>query len=130
LGFTAPDDDGNSVIMDHEVGKTANGAPLGDYFETAPFDVGEGEMLMFLSMIEPHFSHQSGNVGITLIGWMYQNSTPFEYPTELVAEPTTTQLFPRFSARRMALRIRGLTTGGFWRYGKLIFDGKARGAKR
>lgn len=128
IGFGAPLD-GLSRIFDHEVGYTANGQALNEFLLTAPFDSGEGERLITMSKVEPHFSHQTGNVGITMIGTMSQNGTPFE-STTLVATPTTEFLYLRFKARRVSLRFEGLTAGGFWRYGAPTFDITPTGARR
>lgn len=128
VAFAPPEDD-ISRIYDHEVGYTANGQPLEEFFETAPFDAGEGENIMLLKLIEPHFSSQTSDVGITIKGWMSQNGTPFE-SDQFIATPTTEFLYPRFKARRMAFRFEGLTTGGFWRYGAPVFDISPTGARR
>jgi hypothetical protein len=128
IGFGAPVD-GLSRIFDHEVGYTANGQALNEFMETAPFDAGEGDQILMLRQIEPYFSHQTGNVGITVMGWMSQNGAPFEHP-QLVATPDTEFLYTRYKARRMALRFEGLSAGGFWRYASLNFDLSPTGARR
>lgn len=128
IGFSAPEDS-QSRIFAHEVGYTDNGNPLNEFFETAPFDAGEGQNLITLSQIEPSFSSQTADVGITITGWMSQNGAPFDHPM-LIATPETEFLYLRFKARRLALRFEGLTTGGFWRYGAPIFDLTPTGARR
>lgn len=128
IGFAPPINE-VSRIFDHEQGYTANGQALNEFIETSPFDAGEGETFLTIDRIEPHFSDQAGNVGVVLKGWRSQNGTPYE-AAQMTATPTTEFLLPRFMARRAAMRLTGLTAGGFWRYGKVILNVKPVAARR
>jgi hypothetical protein len=128
VGF-APPVNGSGRIFDHEEGYTSNGQPLNEYLQTAPFDAGEGETLMAISKIIPHFSNQSGNVDLTLYTQPSPNGAERTFGPYR-ATPTTEFLPIRVMGRQVSLRMEGKTAGGFWRLGALRIDAAPTQARR
>lgn len=124
IGFGA-----DSRIYDHETGYTANGAPLNEYLETAPVDAGEGEGLMALSRIIPHFSDQTGDIDFIVFGRNSPNGPQRTFGPYRSA-PTTQTIPTRILARQMAVRIEGKTAGAFWRLGALRVDANPTSIRR
>jgi hypothetical protein len=126
----APASSTTGRIYDHEVGYTADGAALNEYLLTSPFNIGEGEYLALIRQMRPHFSNQTGNVQFDFTGRMSPNGSDFTLPDTLTATPTTTELWFRFKARQISMKLTGKTTGGFWRWGAITLDVEQTGAKR
>jgi hypothetical protein len=124
LGLT-PD----GLIMEHEVGYTANGQPLGEWLETSDFDIQDGDNLLAILGLVPDFAGLTGNVRFTI--------TTRNYPLgpEIVRGPyTSTPSQKRVNFRAMGrqarIKLEGTQADGFWRMGALRLDLQKTGARR
>jgi hypothetical protein len=108
-------------IYEHEQGHTANGQPLGEFLLSAPVDAGEGEGMLAISRIIPHFSDQAGDLDFEFICRNSPNG-PERVAGPYRSTPQTETIPTRIMARQIAVRISGATAGGFWRMGATRFD--------
>lgn len=120
-------------IYQHEVAPDADGAPMGEYFETGLAQIAQGENLMFVDWMIPDFKYgyqsgpQSANIDITLLYTDYPNR-PVKEKGPYQIDSATDYRNPRIRAREVGMRIAGTGTGSFWRMGGLRYraapDGK------
>jgi hypothetical protein len=127
LGF-APE----GLIYDHEVGTTANGAPMNAFIETSDFDVQDGDNFIGLLGIWPDFARQVGNVRITIKSKRYPNEPSFKVTATVpeLCTPTTQKLDFRVKARQTRMRIESASTECFWRMGAVRLDAVTTTARR
>jgi hypothetical protein len=128
IGF-GQDSEGDSYLYDHETGQTADGDALGEYIESTPFDVGEGEFLMELKRIIPDFESTTGNIDIYVKARMSPKGSLTTYGP-FTATQAKAFLDMRVKARQIALRFVGRSAGAFWRMLAIRLDLFKTGAKR
>ena len=124
----------DNFLYQHEVGSTANGAPMASSFTTGYFSMNEGDMKVFIDEIWPDMKWgqyqgaQNAQVDVTFSITDYPNQPPVVYgPYSFNA--TSTYLTPRMRGRLMAITVRSAPANTtFWRLGNLRYrampDGK------
>lgn len=117
----------NGVIYNHEKGFDADGDPIVAYIQSADFDLGEGDQLMFIYRVIPDFFLE-GSVDLQFRSRYYPLS---EEVREVVGTvlPTTTKIDTRIRGRQMALRIRSNGLGDYWKYGATRIDQRPDGRR-
>jgi hypothetical protein len=117
--------DSNGYLYQHEVGTTANGAPLNWSWSTGAFMIAEGNEMMFCDWMLPDWRYgfinnaaSNQNVTVTVSSYRYANDNPVA-SLPLVCAPT--------GNGELSLRIRGralqvsATGNGFARMGNLRY---------
>lgn len=104
----------------HEVGTTADGLPMGDRIETAPFDMDDGDFVVNLSRIVPDME-LNGAIDFTIRTRRFPNK-PMEM--ELVRSYTDQmhKIDLRAQGRQMSLSIASKDAATSWRMGDLRVD--------
>jgi hypothetical protein len=103
-------------ILEHEIGRTANGALIEATLTTSDFDADEGDFLLSWLGIIPDFKDQSGDIMFRVFGKNYPNSE-LRLLGEFISSPTKTQVNFRLKARQFVLQIVWATAGGWGRMG-------------
>ncbi|MBM7047579.1 hypothetical protein [Rhizobium lusitanum] len=121
------------VIYQHEVANDADGAPMGEFFETGYSEIAQGENLTFIDWMIPDFRYgkfnapESAALNITL---KYADYPSGQVKTKgpYAVSSSTSFKNPRLRGRLVAMRIEGAGTNAFWRMGGLKYraaqDGK------
>jgi hypothetical protein len=124
--------DSSGYLYQHEIGTTANGAPMNWSLATGAFMISEGDQIMFVDWMLPDFRYgfinnpsTNQNVTVTISSYRYANDAPVP-SLPLVCTPQ--------GNGELSLRIRGralqlsMTGNGFMRLGNLRYraqpDGK------
>jgi hypothetical protein len=109
----------NYVYM-HEVSNSADGSPMGDFIETAPFDMEDGDMVVNLSRIVPDLD-LTGAVDFTVRTRRFPNKA-----MEMEKVRTYTDMMHRIDiraqGRQMSIKIASTTLDTFWRMGDIRVD--------
>lgn len=113
----------------HETGTSAVGGVIDWFVETAYFDIGDGENVMFLRRIIGDFDDLQGPVNFTVYGRMWPTGAETAYGPYL-HNSITNKIDLRVSARQLKLRIGGMAAPAFARLGALRLDLIQTGAKR
>jgi hypothetical protein len=121
LGF-APRPGVTGIIMEHEVGTTANGAPLGAWVETSFMDNDDGEQFIAIMALVPDIKSQSGNITFTVKSKLYPQATTTKTTGPFTLAPTDTRKTFRVHARQFAIRWDWVTAGGFGRLNAWSLD--------
>ena len=103
------------------VGLAAHESPIEAYIETAPFDVGDGDMVINISKIIPDVVVEGGDVTVTLYTKRWSNDVDEQTKT-LTLSPTTTRLDTRAQGRVARLRFSTNSTTTYWRLGDIRMD--------
>lgn len=117
----------DGFIYTHELGLTADNAPLDSYIESAPFDLGDGDKMLFVDRIVPDFQ-LTGSLGVTFTTRKYPNA-PEEIKGPYIVEPTTTKIDLRTRGRQAKIRIGTSAVGSAWKLGKLRVRVKEDGGR-
>lgn len=112
----------DSQLYFHEIGSTDNGQAIYAYLQSADFDIGDGQQVMFTDRIVPDFSSRdgsplSGNLILTLSGKLYPNSTETVTKGPYVVSAGTKFVEYRLRARQMNLLVESSGTDTSWRLG-------------
>lgn len=102
----------------HELGLTANNAPLDSYIESAPFDIGDGDTVQFIDRIVPDF-RLTGTVGITLTMKKYPGSDEEEVKGPYYVDSTSQKVDIRARGRQAKIRVGTSVGGSSWQLGKV-----------
>ena len=122
---TALDVNGNYYL--HETGTSADGAALNAYVESAPFDIGEGDYLMFVRGIVPDARMVgSDTMEITLKGRRYPQGAETVYGPYTI-DDLTERVRTRLRVRQVTFRYESNGTDLFWQGGKPRLDLKPQG---
>jgi hypothetical protein len=109
---------GDGQLYNHELGITADNDPLVSYIESAPFDIGEGDELMFVDRIIPDFRLSGGgtvNISLNFQKYPYaQVQTKGPY----TVDDGTPVVNVRGRGRQMAVRVEAADTTSSWQLGK------------
>jgi hypothetical protein len=119
--------DVNGYIYRHELGEDADGDAMVAYIESADFDIGEGDNLMFVSRVIPDFTLE-GSVSLRMRTRYYPLSPQVKEIIGTVT-PGTTKIDTRIRGRQMSLRIRSNSTGDYWKYGSTRIDQRTDGKR-
>jgi hypothetical protein len=135
--------DGN--LYYHEYGTTDGSVNpavgLGEYLESAPLELDDGNNFLFINRILPDFSFEgssiaSPSVDLTLKGRNYPGSAhssgqggAVTRSVSVPVEQFTTVKNIRLRARSVILRVDGTTAGTYWRMGTNRVEGTRDGGK-
>lgn len=117
--------EGNGQMFNHELGLLADNDPIDSYIESAPFDIGDGDELLFVDKFVPDFK-LTGSVNITLNFQKYPNAQvvtkgPYTFTTD------TTKVDVRGRGRQVSVRIGTSAAGSFWQLGKTRIHARTDG---
>lgn len=115
----------DNYIYQHELGLTADNDPIDSYIESAPFDLGDGDKLMFVDRLIPDFS-LVGTLGITITTKVYPGGDEV-VKGPYVVEPDTTKIDLRARGRQVKVRIGTSAAGSAWQLGKMRVRAKENG---
>lgn len=110
------------VIYLHETTHDADGQAIVPFFRTGLYQLGDGEMLMFMDWVLPDMRWQDFNdtvgasVQFTLYAYEYLSSTPTVHGPYTVTQASP-YFNPRVRARFIALEVTSNDVGTFWRLG-------------
>lgn len=104
----------------HEVGTTADGLPMGDRIETAPFDMDDGDYVVNLSRIVPDMD-LTGAVDFTIRTRRFPNK-PMETELTRSYSDTMHRLDLRAQGRQMSISIASGSAATSWRMGDIRVD--------
>lgn len=129
IGATA-----GGFIYQHEIANDADGAPMGEYFETGYAQISQGEELTFIDWMIPDFRygkyHAAPNaaINVTLKYTDYPGAAQkSKGPYQVIS--TTNFRNPRIRGREIGMRIEGTGLGGWWRMGGLRYRGAPDGKR-
>ena len=116
----------NGYLYNHEKGNEADGEPLFAFIESADFDVGDGDSVMFIHRVIPDFT-VTGTVDMK---FRTRNFPLSSQVTETIGTvtSTTSKIDTRIRARQMALVIQS-TGNGWWKYGSARIDQRTDGRR-
>jgi hypothetical protein len=105
-------------LYDHETGTSDEGASLSAFVKSAPFDIGEGDQMMFVQGIVPDARMVgTGNMQITLTGRRYPQSAETTYgPYEVTSQ--TDRIRTRLRVRQVTFKYSTDSADLFWQGGK------------
>jgi hypothetical protein len=106
----------DGYVYSHELGLTADNAPLDSFIESAPFDLEDGDKLLFVDRIVPDFS-LTGSVAISFTTREYPNA-PEVVKGPYIVEPSTRKIDIRARGRQAKMRVEENETGSAWKLGK------------
>ena len=114
-------------LFEHEKGTDADGAPLVAYVESADFDIGEGDSMMFVHRVIPDLT-MTGTVDLTFRSRYYSLSEQVNQTVGTVT-PSTTKIDTRIRGRQLALMVKSSNLGDDWRYGSTRIDQRTDGRR-
>ena len=104
----------DGYLYAHELGTTADGAPLGEYLETWDAEIANGNALMHVDKLIPDFLQLDGSLSVILKARKYPHGEQrTRGPWQI--DDTVEFVKPRVRGRQVALRVDG--EAGFWRMG-------------
>lgn len=124
----------NGYIYQHEIANDADGAAMGEYFETGYAQISQGEELTFIDWMIPDFrygkfnSPQNASLNITLKFTDYPGAAQKTKGPYSVASNINYRN-PRIRGREIGMRIDGAGLGGWWRMGGLRYRGAQDGKR-
>lgn len=119
--------DSVNTKFQHEVGLSADGVPLNAYIESAPFDISEGDQMMYVRGIVPDARMVgSDTMEITLKGQRYPQAVSTSYGPFTISD-TTDRVRTRLRVRQVVFRYESNSTSLFWQGGKPRLDVKPQG---
>ena len=121
--------DASSVLYEHEMGTDDDGAAMGEFIESAPMELSNGERVMRLYDFIPDFD-LTGQVDVTLKGKFHPSDTTTTDSGPHTIIPTTDRQFVRLAARQVAVRIDNSAAGSNWTLGRMRVDVRQGGGKR
>ena len=124
----------DGYIYQHEIANDADGAAMGEYFETGYAHIAQGEELTFIDWMIPDFRYGKFNaaanatLNVTLKYTNYPGSPEKNKGPYQVASSTNFRN-PRLRGREIGMRIEGTGLGGWWRLGGLRYRGAPDGKR-
>jgi hypothetical protein len=128
LPFPVATDSGGHIYY-HERLNTANGGALDWSLESAPFDLGDGDTLMYVSAVVPDLQHLDGACALTLRSRLYPQGAETASAVGTITAGTT-RMDARVTARQVALAFAGTGAPAFARLGDIRLDMHGTGARR
>lgn len=116
-------------IYYHEIGTTANGAALGDFIESADFDIQDGDTLLAITRLVPDFERQLCPIDITLTTKLWPNAPDMQSSVHRAMQAST-MLNMRRLGRQARIRLASVGAPSSWRFGALRMDTIQTGARR
>jgi len=120
---TTPD----GYVYNHENGYDADGEPIVAFIQSADFDLGEGDNMMFIHRVVPDF-FVTGSVDMKMRTRYYPLSSQVQENIGTVTTGTT-KINTRIRGRLMALRIESDDLGDYWKYGNASIDQRPDGRR-
>lgn len=119
--------DVDNVKYLHEVGLSDNGSNLNAYIESAPFDISEGDQMMYVRGIVPD-ARMIGDdtMEITLKSQRYPQSASTSYGPFVISNDTD-RVRTRLRVRQVVFRYESDSSVLFWQGGKPRLDIKPQG---
>jgi len=122
----------SNYLYRQEIGYDAETSAMGEYIESGPVELNDGDSFSFLRRVIPdfRFDGEDGNASITMT--IKGNDYPLETPaTKATATITssTTQSNVRVRAREVILRLTGTGAGYGWTMGDFRFDVRTDGRR-
>ena len=114
-------------LYEHEKGYNSDGDPLVSRIESADFDLGEGDSLMFIKRVIPDFT-VTGHVDLRMRTRYYPGSSQVKETIGIV-NPTTEKIDTRIRGRQMSLVIESDGVDDNWRYGATRIDQRSDGRR-
>ena len=118
----------DGYLYEHEQGYDANGDPLVASIESADFDLGEGDQVMFVRRVIPDFTISGGDVNLTLRTRRYPLSSQVSETVGTITS-STTKVDTRIRGRQLALFIESNGVGDWWKYGATRIDQQPDGMR-
>lgn len=115
-------DDGTSIVVQHETSPNANGRAMSSSFRTGWFALNEADMKVFVDEWWPDFKFgyfdgaQTASIQITLYGADFPGGTVRTYGPYTVTN-TTTYFTPRIRERLLSIEVSSSDFDSFWRLG-------------
>lgn len=130
----------DNVLIDHENGVDADGAPMESYIQSSDFDLADGDQFMLTRRIIPDVNFEGSTASTPEIDFMikprnfpgstYQSDS---FDTQGVVQSSvnvyTDQIWMRARARQMALKIMSSDLGVNWQLGSPRLDARADGRR-
>lgn len=110
----------DGYVYMHEVGKSADGAPMDDFIETAPFDMDDGDMVVNLSRIVPDLE-LTGAVNFTVRTRRFPNKA-MEMEKVRTYTDAMHRIDLRAQGRQMSVTLASASLDTFWRMGDIRVD--------
>lgn len=127
------------VLLNHEYGVDANGAPLAAYIQSSDMDLEDGENFVLTKRIIPdiNFAGSTSNTPeVTFAlrarnfpGSAYNLPDDFKAVIESPVDQYTEQIFMRVRARQIALKVSSEALGVTWQLGSPRIDGRTDGKR-
>lgn len=130
--------DASGVMLQHETSPDADGVPMLESIDSGYFDVGDGEMFVYVERIIPDFKLTQTMAGTTALTITVKF---LEYPFDanigagpVVCGPfnvtsSTEMIVVRCRGRQASISIQGVGIGNFWRIGALRHNGQPDGRR-
>lgn len=130
----------DNILLDHERGVDADGAPMEAYIQSSDFDLGDGDQFMLTRRIIPDVNFDGSTAATPELdfvirprnfpGGTYQSDS---FDTQAVVESSvnvyTNQIFVRARARQMALKVASTDLGVTWQLGSPRLDARQDGRR-
>lgn len=130
----------DNILVDHERGVDADGAPMESYIQSSDFDLGDGGNFMLTRRIIPDVNFDGSTATTPEIDFLvrprnfpgstYQSDS---FDTQPVVQSSvnvyTDQIWIRARARQMALKIMSSELGVNWQLGSPRLDARADGRR-
>lgn len=111
----------------HELGTTDDtGAPIEAYIETGSFDLGEGDMIVFIDRIIPDFVLTASEISVTIKGKKYPNTANTTKTYTVTSD--TDRINCRLRGRHLTFRV-DKTVDGKCRWGNIRLDVQPDGSQ-
>lgn len=130
----------DNILMNHEDGIDADGAPMTAYIQSSDFDLADGDQFMLTRRIIPDVNFEGSTANTPSVefaikprnfpGTTYQSDS---FDTQNVVSATvdtyTDQIWIRARARQMAMKVMSEDLGVNWQLGSPRLDARADGRR-
>ena len=111
---------GNNLYNNEPVSiYTGNGAALTSFIESADFEIGDGDDIMFLDRVIPDFDLSSGNLNFSVVTKQYPESTESITKGPYSIANTTSKVDLRARGRQASIRVSCESANTRWRWGSV-----------
>jgi hypothetical protein len=120
--------DPDGAIYEHEVGHTANGALIESYIESAPMELGNGDLVQQVRSFWPDARMYEGRAELLLR--LRQSPRGAEFTKgPYVFTPSTERIMLATVARQLAIQVRATEPGDHWELGEPRVEITAGGSR-
>jgi hypothetical protein len=130
----------NNLLMNHEIGVDADGAPMESYIQSSDFDLQDGDQFMLTRRIIPDINFEGSAAATPTVDFMikprnFPGSTyqADSFDTQGVISSSvdtyTDQIWMRARARQMALKVMSTELGVTWQLGSPRLDARPDGRR-